>query len=471
MIGIYIRVSSAAQVEEGYSLTAQKERLTSFCDAQGWKDYKFYIEEGRSAKNDKRPKYQELMQNIRDGKVKTVLVYRLDRIMRSIGDLHQMLNTFEEYDCAFKSATEPFDTTNATGKLFIYIVGALAQWEIEMKSERIKEVLEEKVATEGVWIGNVPYSFYLDKNTDKLVPHPIREKLTLDMIDKYKNGTSTSKIADYMNEIETTDKTWRATTLIRIFKNPALYGATRWNDKVYEKTHDGIISKDEFLTLQLMLNDRSKVRLRSVKSNYLFQGAIVCPECKSFLNVNRYIRKRSDGSTYQGAIYRCPPCAKEKKFNKTVGEQRFLDALYDYMRNIKIEHIEKLEVKRDKPDYVKQFEVIEQKRKKYQRAWASDLMDDEEFKSLMEETRLPYEDLKYKIENSSEPRPIDIDQVKNIVLMFNQGFKKLTNEEKQMFISNFIRKIKFKLIPQPPKQPSKAKQGKDKVIIENIEFY
>src|SRR5699024_1778692 len=195
MIAVYIRVSSATQVKDGYSLQTQKERLTSFCKANGWDDYKFYVEEGRSAKNDKRPEYQKMMKDVKDKEVNTVLVYRLDRIMRSIGDLHDMLQTFEEYDCSFKSATEPFDTTNATGKLFIYIVGALAQWENELKSERIKEVLEEKVANEGVWIGNVPYPFDLIEETNKLIPNEERKKHTLKMIDLFKRGYSSLRIS------------------------------------------------------------------------------------------------------------------------------------------------------------------------------------------------------------------------------------------------------------------------------------
>lgn len=470
MIAIYIRVSTATQVIEGYSLQAQKERLTSFCKANGWDSYKFYVEEGVSAKNDKRPVYQEMMEHIKEGKINTLLVYRLDRIMRSIRDLDDMLKTLEDYKCSFKSATEPFDTTNPTGKLFIYIVGALAQWENEIKSERIKEVLEEKVANEGVWIGNVPYPFNLDENTQKLVPDPIRAQLTLDMIDKYKEGSSAAKIAEFMDEVEN-DKNWIAKTVIRILKNPALYGATRWVDEVYENTHEGIITKDEFEKIQEMMKDRSLVKRRDVKSIYLFQGKLVCPSCEGILTVNRYFRPRKDGTVFQGATYRCTNCFNSKKFRKSISEPSFLNALYSYMQNVKIERIENLEIKKETPIYVKQFQEIEQKRKKYQRAWASDLMNDDEFKSLMEETRKPYEELKEKVKNSNEPKPIDIEQVKNIVFTFNQNFKMLKKEEKRNFISSFIKRIEFKIIPQPPVRPDKSKRGKDKIVISNIIFY
>lgn len=471
MIAIYIRVSSQQQVKEGYSLQAQKNMLTSFCEAREWSNYKFYIEEGLSAKNDKRPVYQDMMRHVEEGKIKTVLVYKLDRIMRSIGDLDKMLKTFDKHECSFVSATEPFDTTSPTGKLFIYIVGALAQWENEIKSERIKFVLEEKVSDEGIWIGNVPYPFDLDEKTQKLIPNPERAEKTLEIIEMYMSGMGTHKIAEYMNATETTDKTWRANTIYRILKNPALYGATRWVNKVYENTHQGIISKEKFELLQRMMKDRADTRYKDVESTYLFQSVLACPTCERTLSVARYFRKRKDGTTYQGATYRCTWCAKENKFNHHIGEQKFLDALYKYMQNVKIEHLQNVELKNEKPDYVKQFEAIENKRRKYQRAWANDMITDDEFKELMNETREVYEELKLKIKKEENNISIDPKRIAGTIMMFNKNFKELTIEEKRKFIASFIRKIYFKVTPQPPKRPEISQKGKPKVEITKVIFY
>src|SRR5699024_10102365 len=410
-------------------LSAQKERLESFCKAQGWSDYKFYIEEGISAKSDKRPVYQKMMEHVKQGKIKTVLVYKLDRIMRSIGDLDRMIKTLEEYDCAFKSATEPFDTKSATGKLFIYMVGAFAQWEIELSSERIQMALEEKVS-KGQRVGNIPYPFDLGEN-EKLIPNEKRTRRTLEIIDKYESGMSTGKIAEYMQNTETTDKNWRPNTIMRLLKNPALCGDTRWNDKVYKNTHKGIISRERFNKIQIMLKDRADNRLKNVKSTYLFRGIIACPSCGNKLNVNRYIRKRADGSVYQSATYGCPPCSKKRQFNKDIGEKRFLNALYEYMKNVEVEEIKDVEVKNDKPNYIDRYKKIERIRERYQRAWANELMSDEEFKKRMDETATEYEVLKRKVENYEEEKPINVKEIKNVVTMFNNNLKMLTTHEKQ----------------------------------------
>src|SRR5690625_924540 len=177
MIAIYIRVSSEGQVKDGYSLESQKDRLMRYCDVNEIDNYKIYVEDGKSAKNDKRPVYQEMLRDIKSGKLKGVLVNGLDRIMRSIDDLQNLLILLDKHDCTFASATEAFDTKSATGRFFVYVIGALAQWENDLKSERIIEVLEDKVANEGVWIGNVPYPFNINDD-NKLEADPIRSKLT-----------------------------------------------------------------------------------------------------------------------------------------------------------------------------------------------------------------------------------------------------------------------------------------------------
>src|SRR5699024_4712486 len=179
MIAIYIRVSTLEQANEGYSIAAQRERLVAYCKAQGWNDYKFYVDEGVSAKDTERPELQKMFKDMRDGLINMILVYRLDRFTRRVIDLHKMLEEMKKYNCAFKSATEVYDTSNAMGRMFITIVAALAEWENENLSERIQMALEEKVAS-GERVGNVPYGFDLNED-EKLVKND-RSIIILDMI-------------------------------------------------------------------------------------------------------------------------------------------------------------------------------------------------------------------------------------------------------------------------------------------------
>lgn len=467
-IGIYIRVSTHEQATEGYSIAAQKERLIAYCKAQGWSTYKFYVDEGVSAKDTNRPQLAELLEDVKNGKISMILVYRLDRFTRSVSDLYNMLKTLDKHNCAFKSATEIYDTSSAMGRMFIGLVALLAQWETENLSERVKMALEKKVSG-GERVGNIPYGFDLSDD-EKLVKND-QAKNVLDMINKVRSGMSANQIAAFLNKTNNDRAKWHTNGILRILHNPALYGATRWKDKVYENTHEGIISKTEFLKLQEMLSDRSIHHRREVKSNYLFQGVLSCPYCGRPLSVNRYIKKsRTDGSEYQGSVYRCQVCRKEGRKTFTIGEHRFIEALQDYMQNVEIKDIDPIEGKNDQSIFIDQLKQIEKKREKYQRAWATDLMSDDEFKKLMDETRSIYEELKKAVEQLEVPTAIDISQVKNIILTFNENFNALTQDEKQIFISTFIRNIEFRLVPQPPKN-YRSKKGKDLVVITDVEFY
>jgi site-specific DNA recombinase len=467
-IGIYIRVSTLEQAKEGYSIAAQKERLTAFCTALGWADYKFYVDEGVSAKDTNRPQLQMLLDHIKTRSISTILVYRLDRFTRRVKDLHKMLEFLEEHKCAFKSATEPYDTSTAMGKLFITIVAALAEWETDNLSERVKMALEEKAA-EGERVGNAPFGFDLSPK-EKLVKNE-QSAIVMEMIDLFKSGYSANKIANHLNQ-RYNHRQWHAQGVLRVFKNPALYGATRWNDKVFEETHEGLITKEEFNQLQNMLNDRSLHRRRDVVNTYLFQGIISCPQCSRSLSVNRYTRKKKDGSTYQGALYKCQACWKEGNGMVSVGEERILQALKTYMKDVVIEDIKVPESQNDEREIlIKQQQHIEKKREKYQRAWANDLITDVEFEERMKETMVTYDQIKNELKKIKAPVQLDTEAIKNIIFTFNQSFLFLTTEEKKQFISRFIRKIEFELIPQPAKRPDKHSKGKDLVVISNVEFY
>ncbi|MGG0284095.1 recombinase family protein [Peribacillus butanolivorans] len=467
-VGIYIRVSTLEQANEGYSIAAQRERLKAYCMAQGWDDFKFYVDEGVSAKDTNRPQLSLLLNHIKNGSISMILVYRLDRFTRSVSDLYNLLQTLDKHDCTFKSATEIYDTSTAMGRMFIGLVALLAQWETENLSERIKMALEKKVA-DGERVGNIPFGFDLSED-EKLVKNN-KSAIVLDMIKKVESGMSANQVATFLNKTNNDRARWHTQGVLRILKNPALYGATRWNDQIHENTHEGIISKTKYLKLQQILSDRAKHHRREVENTYLFQGVLICPECGNPLSVNRYIRKKKDGTESQGAVYRCQLCWKEHGKMDTIGEYRFEDALKDYLKNFEIKHLEPVKDESDVSLNHEQLLHIEKKREKYQRAWASDLMSDDEFKKLMNETRNVYEELKAKVEESPTPIVVDLNELKNIVNSFNTNFFSLTQEEKRIFISNFIRKIEFKIIPQQPKRPDKSKKGKALIVITNVNFH
>lgn len=95
-VGIYIRVSTEEQANEGYSISAQRERLKAFCMAQNWSEHKFYVDEGISGRDTNRPQLKKLLKDIKNGLINVLLVYRLDRLTRSVRDLHKILDELEK---------------------------------------------------------------------------------------------------------------------------------------------------------------------------------------------------------------------------------------------------------------------------------------------------------------------------------------------------------------------------------------
>ena len=102
--GIYVRVSTEEQAQEGYSIRAQEEKLRDYARLKEWLVYKIYMDEGISGKNiTERPAINEMLEDIEKGKVKNVLVFKIDRLTRNTADLISLIDLFNDHDCAFNS--------------------------------------------------------------------------------------------------------------------------------------------------------------------------------------------------------------------------------------------------------------------------------------------------------------------------------------------------------------------------------
>ena len=120
---LYIRVSTDAQAEEGYSIEAQQEMLEGYCKAKQIADFKFYIDGGFSGSNIERPQMQELIEDIKYGKIKTVVVYKLDRLSRSQKDtLYLIEDVLNPNGTEFVSLNENLDTSTSIGRAMLGIM-------------------------------------------------------------------------------------------------------------------------------------------------------------------------------------------------------------------------------------------------------------------------------------------------------------------------------------------------------------
>ena len=133
--GLYMRVSTEDQAREGFSLSEQKERLEAFCKFKGYEIYKVYEDTGISAKNDKRPAYQQIINDIKNGTVNVIVALKLDRLTRSVYDVEKLMKLLEKYGCDLDCKDDDSNTLTSTGRMCIRLTTAFSQNEIERCSE------------------------------------------------------------------------------------------------------------------------------------------------------------------------------------------------------------------------------------------------------------------------------------------------------------------------------------------------
>jgi len=152
----YVRVSTERQATEGQSISAQEGRIRAYASASGLTVDRIYIENGASGKDTNRPSLARLLDDL--DQIAVVMVYKFDRISRSVVDLYSLLERFQSAGIAFKSVSEGVDTGTAVGKFMLNVLAGLAQMERELIGERTRDTLAHK-KEKGEHCGRVPYGF------------------------------------------------------------------------------------------------------------------------------------------------------------------------------------------------------------------------------------------------------------------------------------------------------------------------
>lgn len=216
----YIRVSTEDQAREGVSLENQESKIKAFAYAKGWDLVEIYADDGKSAKDLNREGIQKVIEGCEKRGFDIVIVYKLDRLTRNIRDLGYLIqDVFERYGVDFSSVMDNFDTTTASGRLVLNVMGSVAQWEREIISERTEEALRFKKRN-GERVGTIPLGFML--TGDKL--EPVEEELAIVRQAKSlrAKGLSYQRIANRLNEARARTKQggrWFASTVRYLLSN------------------------------------------------------------------------------------------------------------------------------------------------------------------------------------------------------------------------------------------------------------
>lgn len=380
-VAIYTRVSTLEQANEGYSIEGQEQRLKAYCKVHDWENYEFFVDAGQSASNTDRAGLQNMLNRLDEFDL--ILVYKLDRLTRSVRDLMGLLDTFEEKDVKFRSATEVFDTTSAIGKLFITLVGAMAEWERSTITERTTQ--GRRVATEKGIYTTVP-PFYYDKIEGTLYPNDKKEIVEY-IVKRAKDGVSIRGITEELNNSiydPPKGKRWDKSLISYVLTAPVSRGHTHIGDVYVENTHEPVISEDDYNIYMKSISQRT--HSRGIKHTAIFRGKLTCPNCGYYLSLNTSKRTKRDGSVDYDERYICDRCRSDKEAeNITIQSKEVERAFINHVKHGELD-VDTRDNQEQEEQSIIDVDKVKRQRKKYQQAWAMDLMSDEEFQALIKET-------------------------------------------------------------------------------------
>lgn len=320
-LGAYVRVSTEEQASaiEG-SLDNQKYRLKAFVDLKGtqvknWGEIvEFYIDDGFSAKDTRRPAYQRMMTDIKKKKIDLILVTDLSRLSRNIFDFCNLMDDLEKNEAQFLSIKEQFDSTTPAGKMMIYNMINLAQFEREQVSERVSIGTHAR-AMRGLLNGARPILGY-DKHADHPGTYIVNEKEAADVRKIFRHFLNTGSRAKTVQELKTEgikpkmsgqygklriNEEWSSQTLGNLLGSAAYIGFNEVNKsnkakdqsrlkshqqyKLVKATWPAIVSVADFEAAQELLDEAKKlerVRLEGAEDRfYILSGILRCSECGS----------------------------------------------------------------------------------------------------------------------------------------------------------------------------------------------
>ncbi len=313
--GLYIRVSTEDQAREGFSLPEQEKRLRAMCEYKGYEIYKVYKDAGISAKTgNKRPAFEELLQDIKDKKCNTIVVLKLDRLTRSVYDWENIIKFLEENNAYLDCVNDDINTTNANGKMISRILMSVSQQEIERTSERTKVGLSGAIKA-----GHIPAIAPLGyKHVDRLlVPDPLTKNIIIRIFNLYFESCTYVKIAKIYNEEKVLGKTnWRDTTILKIiskeiYKGDYVSGKRSGNSVYYENVVEPLVSKELWENCQVQKKKNSRNYMRT--QTYLFLQKLKCPKCGKILAGGATHKTKNDKWYF---YYRCEDCKNNIKENK-----------------------------------------------------------------------------------------------------------------------------------------------------------
>ncbi len=293
---IYTRKSTDEGLEQDFnSLDAQREACSAYILSQageGWEQIdEHYDDGGWSGGTMERPAIKQLMDDVRAGRVDIIVVYKVDRLTRSLADFAKIVEILDEKGASFVSVTQAFNTTTSMGRLTLNVLLSFAQFEREVTGERIRDKIAAS-KRKGMWMGGtVPHGYYVHER--KLLVNKTEADEVRYIFSRYLELGSTLKLVDDLaaKGIRTRERKRSSGRKIgnvhfgpgplgHLLKNQVYIGKTKHKDAIYNGEHEAIIDLETFEKVQAQIasNNNDKRTSKNAKLPSLLARIIVDPD-------------------------------------------------------------------------------------------------------------------------------------------------------------------------------------------------
>jgi site-specific DNA recombinase len=288
---IYTRVSTDQGLEQDFnSLDAQYDAAQAYIRSQahaGWTLLRAkYDDGGFSGGNTDRPALQRLLNDVQAGKVDVIVVYKVDRLTRSLADFAKLVELFDQHDVSFVSVTQQFNTTTSMGRLTLNVLLSFAQFEREVTSERIRDEIAAS-KRKGLWVGGMAPLGYDTKDRKITVNETEAERvriifrgylklgsLNLLMADLRKRGINT-KVRSLKSGEKVGGIPFTRGPLAHLLRNRFYIGEVAFKDEILKGEQVAILDRELFDSVQAKLDEQINVhRAARTNSEALLSGRI-----------------------------------------------------------------------------------------------------------------------------------------------------------------------------------------------------
>lgn len=289
---VYTRKSTDEGLDQEYnSIDAQRDAGHAYIASQrneGWIAVSDdYDDPAYSGGNMERPALQRLLADIEAGKIDVVIIYKIDRLTRSLADFSRMVEVFEQHSVSFVSVTQNFNTTTSMGRLMLNILLSFAQFEREVTGERIRDKIAAS-KRKGMWMGGIPPLGY-DVENRRLVPNEREAKIVRYIFQRFVELGSSTMLVKELKLDGIKSKSWVTqdgkvrdgkpidkSLIYKALNNRTYLGELRHKEQWYQAEHPPIIDHDLWDKVHAILATNGRVRGNATRAKvpYLLKGIV-----------------------------------------------------------------------------------------------------------------------------------------------------------------------------------------------------